>query len=333
MNNHNSAFAEEIQSLFIVQTPFQAMCAINAIRQLHIKDYTLSLHLHKSTEKRNKQTVEIVERYGLKYHIEDLKPLSLKDRMRLMFERNGKYNRVFLGTHLYQEGYYYALKELKNNSNLVLLDDGIATLSLLESGYQVKGRSVAYMALYKTIASLRGIIINNVLTVYRGVDNPKWNIELNDISQLRQPGMSAERKNVFFIGTNNSGFIREGVNENSFKENLYNCLKRVKKEYPLDDIIYIPHGRDKSEFAKKYCVEMGIEYKPLDVNVEIYILSLGYIPKAIYGFTSSALYNLKKIFPESEVNNIVMRLLTVNSPSILEASGYYEKQGISAIYV
>lgn len=333
MSCNNLAFAEKEPSLFIIQTPFQAMCAINAIRQLIIEDYTLSLHLHKTTEKRNKQTIEIVERYGLKYKVEQLKPICLLERLLLLFNRKGKYNRVFLGTHLYQEGYYYALKELSNNANLVLLDDGIATISLLESGYQVKGRSVVYMALYKTIASLRGIIVNNVLTVYRGIDNPKWNIAYNDISQLRQKGLSAERKNVFFIGTNNSGFIREGVNENSFKENLYNCLKKVKEEYPHDNITYIPHGRDKSSFTKEYCVELGIVYKPLDVNVEIYILSLGYIPKAIYGFTSSALYNLKKMFPESEVNNIVMRLLTVNSPSILEASDYYAKQGIPAINV
>lgn len=336
MKNHNSVFAERVPSLFIIQTPFQAMCAINAIRQLKIDDYTLSLHLHKTTEKRNKQTIEIVEMYGLKYHITDLKPISTQNRLRLLFNNNGTYNRVFLGTHLYHDGYYYSLKEMRRGGNLVLLDDGVSTIKMLNNGsyyYRIKGRSLFYHTINRAIASIRGIKLNNVFTVYKGISNPKWNISINDISYLRQSGLSTERKDVFFIGTNNSGFIREGVNENSFKENLYNCLKKVKEKYPHDNITYIPHGRDKSSFAKEYCGEIGIEYKPLDVNVEIYILSLGYIPKAIYGFTSSALYNVKMIFPESDVKNIVLTILTDNTPSILNVSEYYEKQGVSTIIV
>ena len=55
--SNNQAFAKEVPSLFIVETPFQAMCAINTIRQLNIEKYELLLHLHKTTEKRNKQTI------------------------------------------------------------------------------------------------------------------------------------------------------------------------------------------------------------------------------------------------------------------------------------
>lgn len=332
MSSNNLAFAEKEPSLFIIQTPFQAMCAINAIRQLKIDDYTLSLHLHKTTEKRNKQTIEIVERYGVKYSIAKTKPVSIFNRLGLLFCHKGKFNRVFLGTHLYQDGYYYAFKKMRNKANLVLLDDGIATLGLLEDGYNYKGRSIINMACYKVIAFLCRIKLNNVFTVYKDKTNPKWNIAYNDISLLRQSELTNNKKNVFFIGTNNSGFIREGVDESDFKKKLFSILKKVKEKHPDDEITYIPHGRDKSTFAKDYCKELGIEYKPLDINVEIYLLSLGYVPKEIYGFTSSALYNLKRIFPESGLKNIVIRLLTDNSPSILEASDYYEQQGIHAIY-
>lgn len=332
--NNNRAFAEKEPSLFIVQTPFQAMCALNAIRQLKIEDYTISLHLHKNTAKRNKQTIELVERYGLKYSVAKTSPISLFKLIGLFFKRKGWFNRVFLGTHLYHDGYYYALKVMKRKGNLVLLDDGVATLSLLEGDYKTTGMSAIYMAMYKAIAKLRGIKLNNVFTVYKDILNPRWNIAFNNISLLRQFKSSSEEKIVYFIGTNNSGFIeRRGVDEVAFKQMLYNVLKRMRAIYPSDKIIYIPHGRDKSTFVKDYCEEFGFEFRPLDVNVEIYILSQDIIPQSIYGFTSSALYNLKMIFPETKVKNIVMKLLTEKSPGIIGISDYYAKNGIPTLTV
>lgn len=333
MSSINLAFAEKEPSLFIIQTPFQAMCAINAIRQLKIDDYVLSLHLHKNTEKRNKQTIELVERYGLNYHVVKGCPIGIVNRLGLISNK-GKYNRVFLGTHLYQDGYYYALKELRKGGNLVLLDDGVATLTLLEKGYRVTGRSVIPMAWNKTIAAIQGIALNNVLTVYKGIYNSKWNISVNELSLLCKSNSPMEKKKIFFIGTNNSGFINKlGINEYEFKQALHNVLQNIRMLYPQEEITYIPHGRDKSLFAKSMCEEIGIDYKPLDVNVEIYILSLGFIPNAIYGFTSSALYNLKMMFPDIIVNNYVMKLLTDKSPDILSVSAYYEKQGINTIEI
>lgn len=332
MDNLNIAFAEKVPSFFIVQTPFQAMCAINAIRQLKIEDYVLALHLHRNTEKRNKQTVELVERYGLKYHIEKIDQIGILKRLRLLVNYKGNYNRVFLGTHLYQDGYYYALKELKNGGNLVLLDDGVATLTLLERGYEVTGRSIIPMAWNKMIATIRGIVFNNVLTVYKGIDNPKWNIAINELSLLGKFNSPIEKKNVFFIGTNNSGYINKvGVDEKRFKQSLYEILKKIKLKHPKDDIIYVPHGRDKSTFAISICDELAIEYKPLEVNVEIYLLSLSTAPLEVYGFTSSALYNIKQLFPESNVNNVHTRILTERSKNTGGISSYYEKHGICTI--
>lgn len=333
-NNCSIAFSEKEPSLFIVQTPFQAMCAINAIRQLKIENYELSLHLHPNTEKRNKQTIELADMYGLRYNVEKYKPIGFANLLGLLFKRRNRFNRVFLGTHLYHDGYYYALKMMKRKGNLVLLDDGVATLSLLEGDYKTTGMSAIYMAMYKAIAKLRGIKLNNVFTVYKDILNPRWNIAFNNISLLRQFKSSSEEKIVYFIGTNNSGFIeRRGVDEVAFKQMLYNVLKRMRAIYPSDKIIYIPHGRDKSTFAKDYCEEFGFEFRPLDINVEIYILSQDIIPKSIYGFTSSALYNLKMIFPELEVKNIVMDLLAEKAPSITEITDYYENQGILTIKV
>lgn len=332
-NKINLAFADREPSLFIIQTPFQAMCAINAIYQLKINDYVLSLHLHKSTANRNRQTIELVERSGLKYNVVNVRSISFLNRLALFFCHEQKFNRVFLGTHLYQNGYYYALKEIKNGGNLVLLDDGVATLTLLESGYKVTGRSVVQMAINKAIASLRKIKLNNLLSVYKGIANPKWDIAYNDLSFLRNNNSTSSNK-VFFIGTNNSSFIyKNGVDESDFKQNLYNILNKIRITYPNDEITYIPHGRDKSTFAKDFCEEIGIEYKPLDINVEIYILSLGVVPKVVVGFTSSALYNLKMIFPEANVENLVVKLLTDKCPSIIGVSHYYEIQGIPSVNV
>ena len=334
MNINKRAFSEGEASYFIIQTPFQAMCAINAIRQLHIDEYVISLHLHPKTEKRNKQTVELVKMFGLVYHIETIKPLSFLKRLGLLISNKGKYNRVFLGTHLYQDGYYHAVKEIKTGGDIVILDDGVATVTLLKGGYKLTGKSLAYMVYFKVVASCRKISINNLLTVYRGIDNHKWNIAFNDISLLRQSPNGMDRKNIYFIGTNNSKYITGyNVEEKDFKQVLYEIFNKIKISYPQEQIIYIPHGRDTSMFTKELCEEKGVDYKPLDINVETYMLSLGLVPRVVYGFTSSALYNLKMLFPDSEVINIVTQLLTEKTPDILRISNYYEKQGIPTMIV
>lgn len=334
MSNNSLAFVENVSSLFIVQTPFQAMCAINAIRQLKLENYTISLHLPSNTENRNKQTVELVEKYGLDYHIEKIKLVSVIKKLGLLISNTGKYNRVFLGTHLYHDGYYHALKEIKRGGSIVILDDGVATITLLKGGYKVTGKSIVYMAYYKAMASYRKVSVNNLLTVYKGIDNHKWNIAFNDISMLRHSKKGMERKNIYFIGTNNSKYITSyHVEEKDFKQILFDIFNKIKTVYPLEEIIYIPHGRDMSMFTKDLCEETGVIYKPLDVNIETYILSLDLVPRVVYGFTSSALYNLKMIFPESDVKNIVTKLLMEKTPGIMDISNYYEKQGITLIKV
>ena len=129
MKQLRNPFAEKEASLFIIQTPFQALCAINAIRQLNISNYVLALHLHPQTENRNKQTIELIERYGLKYNLEKTEAIGPSKLFGLLFQHRGHFNRVFLGTHLYHDGYYYSLKELNNGGDLILLDDGVATVT------------------------------------------------------------------------------------------------------------------------------------------------------------------------------------------------------------
>lgn len=332
MHRINMAFAEGVPSLFIIQTPFQAMCAISAIRQLKIYDYDFSLHLHKKTENRNKQTIELVERYGVKYKIVNTRPIKVLERLSLLIDQKGNYNRVFLGTHLYQDGYYYALKELKRDGNLVLLDDGVATVSLLKKGYKITGISFIYMLWNKIVSHVRGVKNNNLFTVYKGITNPEWNISFNDISMLRENRTITEEGEVFFIGTNNSLFVdKYGVKEGEFKKLLDVVFTKIISDNPNYSIIYIPHGRDESVFAKDMCERMSIQYKPLTINIENYLLSLKNVPHAIYGFTSSALYNIKMLYPDTRVTNFLANILYEKEQSFLDISLYYEQQGIPYI--
>jgi len=334
MKHIRNPFVEKESSLFIVQTPFQALCAINAIRQLKIDDYVLSLHLHPKALNRNKQTIELVERYGLNYDLAKTESIGLSKLLGLLFKQKGIFYRVFLGTHLYHDGYYYSLMKLHNGGDIVLLDDGVATVTLLEEKYKVTGIAKVYRAWYSFIAALRDIRLNNVLTVYKDIINPKWNIAINNISTLRQAELQSVNNSIFFIGTDSSVLIEQrNVVESDFRKMLFSVLKQIRDNNPQDKVIYIPHGSDKATFTKEYCEELGVDYKPLDINVENYILSLNIIPHIVYGFTSSALYNLKMIFPESEVNNVVTRVLSDKLPNIISISDYYEKEGINTINV
>ena len=67
--------------------------------------------------------------------------------------------------------------------------------------------------------------------------------------------------------------------------------------------------------------------------VELELLNQPNTPMAIYGYTSSALYNLKKIFPHTRVINVLMDGDENNIfyRRYLMTSDYYMKNGIELI--
>ena len=64
----NLAFKEGVPSLFILTSPLQVICALEAINKFKIKDYQVVLVL--VDDVRNSQVFELCKQFGIHYEIE-----------------------------------------------------------------------------------------------------------------------------------------------------------------------------------------------------------------------------------------------------------------------
>ena len=72
------------KALFIVYTPFQGICAINAIKQLQIDNYVFALY--KNFNSRQKQLETLLIKSGIKYIY--IEPLTVKSFFFKLLEVN-----------------------------------------------------------------------------------------------------------------------------------------------------------------------------------------------------------------------------------------------------
>lgn len=329
IKDKNIVFAKKEPSLFVLQSPFQIFCAVCAIRYFEIDEYKIILVLPHN-EVRNNQSVSMLERFNLHYTTIHGSRVCNRRRLSLLMNLKTKYHRAFLGFFAFEDGYYHCLQYLKRNGSLVLLDDGNATIGLLRFDFKPQGRKKYVYRYYYWLLRLRGISFRNVFTVYDGIKNDKWNIEINDLSQIRQGENSNTSNTVYFVGTNSLSYCNGWQLEKGRLERMLEyILKMLKESYPDHFIIYIPHGRDTATYPKVLCDKYGIKFQKLSTIIESFLLDQHSAPKAIYGFTSSALFNIRKMYPETRVYNIIPE--DINTKSYLETINYYESQNIQTI--
>lgn len=325
-------FALYTPSVFVVSSPFQVLCTVVAIRQLHIKNYRVIAVFPKG-EYRNTQLNNILQKYNIQY--EKIVPVAkfsnLYYKIKSFFCKKSLYKRLFIGDYRNLFLHYIGFCFVSNTSEIVYLDDGAATIAQLNSNHMdVSLRERLYC---KLISKKKKIsLFKNILTIYENIHNSQYNIQYLNMSVLIS-SCQKQNNDIYIIGTNvQSYYLSKYLSENRYIGALEDLIICLKKRYVNSHIVYIPHGRDKSEYASIICQKYGCEFKRTNNIVELELLNQKSIPKAVYGFTSSALYNIKKISPETEVVNVLyVSPVFIEKPSYksyLEISKYYESNGI-----
>ena len=312
-------------SLFIIGTPFQALCAIEAMHEFNITDYKILLGLINTP--RNEQLFYLLEQYHLAYEIVSIDYIiTKKDRLKAFIPRLNKYRNIFIGdvnNELYQ---FMAFRYGANRSHIIYLDDGAGTISFL-IGERKMDKKFSYY--YNLLSYWRQIKYNKTFfTLYWDIDSPGHQLVPNLFKYISsQSTKNDDRRNIYIAGTVTNGFY---VASNNYLFYVESILRELKSSHPKQSIIYIPHGRDVYDGWDTLCARYNVEVVRPKVSIELYLMSLQYQPKEIYGFTSSALFNLKKIFPKSEVYNILFPNENIPDNYIL-ISDYYLKHGINKL--
>ena len=326
-------------SIFIVCSPFQALCAIAAIKQLKIDDYKMLAFFPKGNH-RNEQLLKIFELY----HI-DFKSFTrfggIADKwykLRAFRHRRSVYKRLFIADFRNPTMFFVGCRFVSDEANIVYLDDGSATISFLQDHIVSPIIGVNKWFMQKVANRRSYLLLKNVLTIYDDIPNPKYNIESLDLSIIinnrNNKGRVKEKNGIYIVGTNISSYcIPLQYPAEKFIKKLDELFVWLKDKYDGDEIIYIPHGRDESNYAQDICEKYGCEFRRANEIIELELLKIPNPPKAIYGFTSSALYNLKRLFPHTDVVNILFNgnISNLNYQEYLLLSEYYQKNGIETM--
>lgn len=329
-------FEPHIPSVFVIASPFQALCAVVTIRQLQIDVYKVVAFLP-SDEPRSEQLEKYLKSEGIQYT-----PIRRFNRLIWLFykldairSRHNEYKRLFLGDFraiiLHFIGYCY----VSDDSEVIYLDDGNITISILNNVFS-EPMSDSDRCRLERVSKRRGFVFQkNFLTIYGDIQNPKYLIYTLDLSFVfRQEKSICEKSGIYIVGTNIECFcIPLNIPKEIFVSSLEKLICKIKNEYQNEPVVYIPHGRDTSEYALKLCNEYGCEFHKSEMMIEMELLNHRYNPLAIFGFTSSALYNLKKIYPDTRVVNVLFECDARNKvyQEYKMLSDYYLNNGIELV--
>jgi hypothetical protein len=310
---------------------FQALCMIEAIQAFEITDYRVLLCLSENELPRQGQITALLDKFHIAYEIESVCfRITKVERMIAMLPQRNKYKVAFIGDCNNELLIFKAFRYVSDDGTLVYLDDGIATIQFFNGMFQLSNKLRPY---YNLMSKIRRIDFDRYFyTVYEDLtDNRHIPIicHFNYLTGLHKSKTNV--RGIYFIGTQVKDYCDfEGVPVDRFMAVLQGLLRELRSQYPDDPVIYVPHGRETmSEELTAMCLEVGVEYRPSEISVEMMLLEEKNYPRAVFGFTSSALYNIKKIFPETEVFNITF---TGNSPKTNGkeiTSQYYAKFGIT----
>lgn len=337
-NNSTDYFRDGIPSMFVVCSPLQAMCAISAIHDFNIVEYKVLLILDEDV--RNEQLFNLLNSYKIQFSVYYTYEHSWYGLYMPFRQNSPLYNRIFVGDIRNFNLLAAAFKNIANCSNIVFLDDGNDTISMLKgmefvgSTFMKKIKVWFIKKYFESIAYIRNIKYGKFLFTLYDIPNKNYIMKKNDLSVFITPQKNKSKQGIYIVGTNFDCYCCEGfVTKEECQKQMDDLFYSLKKQFKDDIIYYIPHGRDTSIFPKALCIKHRVVYKKVDTTVELYLLGQIFAPLSIYGYTSSALINLKLMFPDTLIYDMVFDKPTksFHGKEIALISSYYRTIGIKQL--
>jgi len=297
-----------MQNLFIVQSPFQLLSAIEGANYFKGDENTLIIS-YTSEDKNNEQIRMALKYYPFWNEVIELAPsrYPIWAGLRLLFEakrlnKSGyKATRVFIGE--YRSQYMMQFFRSMNPQECFLLDDGNITIELQEK----------YLKENKLYGgdSFKSSVKKWLLTLLSGTKQDReilvhlftcFDLQPFDAHQLvikhafeftKSPSMNkaVEQSTVFFFGCNFSGLGMLQI------ERELGLIAAVKLHYEKLNLrmIYIPHRRESEAKIKRIQTEVMLETIHFVYPAEIEIFRLAALPYGIASFFSTVLFTLPRI--------------------------------------
>ena len=290
--------------LFIISSPFQGLCMLEAIEHFKITEYDVLLW-DIPEESGTIQTKLLLDDKNIPYSTYKVKH-AIFDLIPFVFKRHKYYKNIFIGNYfnITDEGIatFYGSK----NYRLFFMDDGTQALSLFSENprYRYGSKKWEYwFKLYDSLALIKRKQKSTFFTIYDVVSND-FVIVKNNFKLLKN-SIKTPRSGCYIIGTNSSVVSFKNYNYSDLLELL---LKKLKELYPKEPLYYCPHRRDNNNDAiSEWCNNHDVVWVNTRVSVEYDFVMNGINPICVVGFTSNALYTLKMLFSNTDLFTVFYR--------------------------
>lgn len=291
-------------TLFIVTSPFQCMCMLEAIRYFNIR--TFKILVTYSDEFSLDKINLLLKRHNLSYSKRKIAHL-LCDVFPIIFSNRQSYNNIFIGDFQYKHHLALAYIASSFRANFFYLDDGVQTLSFFSSfTFQRKQKLTVKIVffLYKIIGYIKFVKRPVFFTIFN-VSSSYYQIIKNPLTLIKNMSRLVP-KDIFIIGTNSSIMDFDIYNYFEYITAIYN---NVYRRFPLEKVYYCPHRRDSNlNQILELCDKLNIKIFNTKIAVEYDFIDNNISPKLIIGFTSNALITLHTIYPKALVESVEFRL-------------------------
>lgn len=307
-------------TLTIISSPLQAMCAVGYIKEHNIKnvDFVISSY-SVNFLKYNRGVLRYLNDNGYQYKV-----FITRNALKILryYGTLGKYGRFIIGDFRDLDKKMLMLFYAESKIDVVYVDDGNASLII-----EKETKSFLRSLLVRFIDCMLNKRVNN-RTFYSAFIKEKEIAGIpvihNEMKHLRINGKQVEDV-VIIVGCFCNAFTEFGKDYISYLQRLDNY---IKAKWPSAHIKYYPHRRENNiEGIYGLCNQLKWLVCRSRINIELDIAQSQYFPCEIIGFGSSALYLLKIICSE----------VLITSVHFTELAGYpdiekeYEDAGIDII--
>lgn len=266
------------QSLAIVESPLQLMCAYEVLQNDPSAERSYILRLSGNI-RNDQQMIETARFLEISYRSILVRPKRVAiDTILGLYFIFGLFldarDTVYYGS--YYSRFIKVIKYFVRAESVFFLDDGVATF--LAQNDMSKKKKVQNIATFLPVTPLAG-----------------QNVIRHEFFNVRNRIGSEKRiKANIFIGQK---MIETGILR---KEHYLSCIKKAV-QLSGERIIYIPHRGECSETLKSIEQIEGLAIMETTLPIELFFLASKYDPVFIYSVLSTAFFSLSLMFPDAQI--------------------------------
>lgn len=269
------------RTLIVVEAPFQLLCAYEWICETR-SPYELIIRLGGGSGN-DAQLRAMAEDLGvtvtkwlyLEPRVDLRYVLGLRGLFRFLFR---SYERVVVGSFF--SGFQRLIRKITRARDVVLLDDGVATLLQEKVAAATPTKYSAFTIFRLDPANYRTYVHNTFQHL---------------LSTVTAEGMNEGR--VYFVG-------QKLVDIGALSlERYIDLLRLCVRENPGVTVHYIPHRGESEMVLEAIRKEPGVALLKIDWTIEYYMVRNHIRPARIYSVVSTALYTLATMFPSCDATS------------------------------